>query len=96
GMPLTLIGQTGWLIAMVFQLDGLWQGHRDTTQTLHVLDQRLHELRQATDLLSSSRTAASQTFYAHMADGAGPHVLLADLKGQLDLLAGQLERRRAA
>ena len=96
GAPLTLIGQTGWLIALVLQLDGLWQGHRDTSQALQTLDGRLHELRQATELLSSARCGASQTFYAHMADGAAPHILLADLKGQLDLLATQLQQRRAA
>lgn len=95
GLPLVLLGQTGWLIGMVLQLDSLWQYNRATSQTLHDLDRRLQELRQAAELLNASRNSASQSFYAHLAEGASPQLLLADLKGQLDLLAAQLERRRA-
>jgi hypothetical protein len=94
GLPLALIGQAGLIIGLVLQLDGLWQSNRHTAQTLSQLDGELSRVRHATTLLSTSRTAPAQSFYAHMAEGASPQLLLADLKGQLDLLAQQMSSQR--
>jgi hypothetical protein len=90
GMPFTLAGQAALIIGLALQLDGLWRSTQSTTKTLGDLDNQLDELRRATTLLSTSHSGPSQSFYAHMADGAGPHLLLADLKSQLDLLAIKL------
>ena len=38
-------------------------------------------------MLNVTHSSAAQAFYAHMADEASPQTLLADLKGQIDLLA---------
>jgi hypothetical protein len=95
GMPLTLLGQTGWLIAIVLQVDGLWQHQRDAAEMLTDLDGRLRDLQHTASLLGASHSTAAQSFYAHLAEGANPTLLLADLKGQLDLLALQLDRRAA-
>lgn len=92
GLPLTLFGQAGLVMGVVLQLDSLWQSNHHTTQTLGELDSRLVELRRATSLLGSSQTSAGQSFYSHFADGAPPDMLLADLKGQIDLLASRLGR----
>jgi hypothetical protein len=89
-MPLTLIGQAGLILGLVLQLDGLWQSSRQTQETLVTLDNELSRVRQATTLLSTSHSGPAQSFYAHMAEGATPQLLLADLKGQLDLLAQQM------
>ena len=94
GMPLALVGQAGLILGLILQLDGLWQTSRKTAETLTELDGELARVRQATTVLSTSRTAAGQSFYAHMAQGAAPQLLLADLKGQLDLLAQQMAERR--
>ena len=94
GMPLALVGQAGLVLGLILQLDGLWQTSRKTAETLTELDGELARVRQATTVLSTSRTAAGQSFYAHMAQGAAPQLLLADLKGQLDLLAQQMAERR--
>jgi hypothetical protein len=96
GVPLTLLGQTGWLVGMLLQLDGLWQSHRRASQSLEDVEVRLDELRETAALMSASHSGDARSFYAHFADGAGPSLLLADLKGQLDLLAMQLSRHRAA
>jgi hypothetical protein len=40
-----------------------------------------------------THSSAAQAFYAHMADQASPYLLLADLKGQLDLVARSMARR---
>ncbi len=94
GMPLTLFGQAALLIGLILQLDGLWQSNRETASTLDELDDEVHNLRHATTLLTSTHSTSAQSFYVHMADGASPQLLLADLKGQLDLLAMKLANER--
>jgi hypothetical protein len=93
GMPLTLIGQAGLIVGLVLQLDGLWTTSRKTAAVLSELDGELKNVRQATSLLSCSHAASGQSFYLHLAEGASPQMLLADLKGQMDLLAQQMSRR---
>jgi hypothetical protein len=96
GIPLALAGQTGWLIGLLLQLDGLWQRHRRQSQSMEALETQLRELQETTTWMSAAHSGDARSFYAHLADGAGPSLLLADLKGQLDLLAMQLARQRAA
>jgi hypothetical protein len=94
GLPLTLFGQAGLILGLVLQLETLWQTNRATSQTLQSLDGELNELRHSTTLLTQSRSTPSQSFYLHLSEGASPHLLLADLKGQLDLLSEQMSKRR--
>lgn len=98
GVPVSLVGIACLLVGFVLQLESLWSGHRETMKMLLELDDRMAEIRHATTLLKTSHSGAAQSFYANLADGANPQVLLADLKGQLDLLAQQMAResRRAA
>jgi hypothetical protein len=92
GMPLVLIGQAGLVLGLVLQLDGLWNSSRKTAQVLHELDDELKNVRQATSLLTTSHSSGAQSFYLHLAEGASPQMLLADLKGQMDLLAQHMAR----
>lgn len=94
GMPFALVGQAALVVGLVFQLDGLWRSNREATETLDELDDQLAELRRDTSLLTTTHTGPSQSFYVHLAERASPHLLLADLKGQLDLLAMQLSEPR--
>jgi hypothetical protein len=94
GLPLTLFGQAGLILGLVLQLETLWQTNRATSQTLESLDGEINELRHSTTLLTQSRSSPSQSFYLHLSEGASPHLLLADLKGQLDLLSEQMSKRR--
>jgi hypothetical protein len=93
GMPLALMGQAGLILGLVLQLDGVWHTSRSTTAALQELDGELKNVRQATSLLSTSHSSGAQSFYLHLAEGASPHLLLADLKGQMDLLAQQMARQ---
>jgi hypothetical protein len=94
GMPLALLGQAGLVLGLVLQLDGLWNSNRRTADSIEALDDELVRVRQATTLLASAHSTPAQSFYVHLAEGAAPQLLLADLKGQLDLLAGQMARQR--
>jgi hypothetical protein len=93
GMPLALIGQAGLILGLILQLDGLWHTSRTTAAALSELDGELKNVRQATTLLSTSHSGGAQSFYLHLAEGATPQLLLADLKGQMDLLAQQMARK---
>ena len=92
GMPLALIGQAGLVLGLVLQLDGLWHSNRRTADVLSELGGELKDVRQATSLLSTTHSSGAQSFYFHLAEGASPQMLLADLKGQMDLLAQQMAR----
>jgi hypothetical protein len=94
GMPAVLAGQGLLVLGLVLQLEGLWQSNRDTKETLDTIDRDLSELRHATALLSTTHSTPGQSFYAHMAEGASPHLLLADVKGQLDVIAMRLSEVR--
>lgn len=87
GLPAALVGQIALLIGLVLQLDRLWRDNREAVAKLDDVDEQLHDLKTTTTLLGTSQAPAASTFYSHFAGGAGPQLLLTDLKSQLDLLA---------
>jgi hypothetical protein len=93
GIPVTVIGQIGLLVGLVLQLERIWQNNRYAVEKLDEVDEHLADIRHSHSLLRVNHSSAAQAFYAHMAEGANPSMLLADLKGQLDLLAVRLSQR---
>jgi hypothetical protein len=87
GVPVALAGQIALLIGLVLQIDRLWHDNRKAAAKIDNVDQQIHDLKTTTMLLSAGQGPASATFYSHLAGGAGPQLLLTDLKSQLDLLA---------
>lgn len=88
GLPTALAGQVTLLFGLVLQLDRLWHDNRAAAAKLDSVDEQLGEIKAATTLLSTGQgSTASGVFYSHLANGAGPQLLLTDLKSQLDLLA---------
>jgi hypothetical protein len=94
GMPITVVGQAALVLGLILQLERIWQGNRYTVDKLDHVDKQLDELRQTASMMGMSHSSASQAFYSHLTQGASPHILLADLKGQLDLLAVKMSDRR--
>lgn len=92
GLPAAIVGQVVLLVGLVLQLDRLWHDNRTAAAKLDRVDVQLHELRTTTTLMGSSGASPGSAFYSHLAGGAGPHLLLNDLKGQLDLLAIRLSQ----
>jgi len=95
GMPIMLAGQIGLLAGLVLQLDRLWQDNRSTAAKLDQVDDELHDLKTTTTMLGTDHGSSGRAFYSHLADGAGPQLLLTDLKSQLDLLAVKLGQQRS-
>jgi hypothetical protein len=95
GLAAIVAGQIGLLVGLALRLERVWQNGRDTIRKLDAVDSQLHRLERTTSLMCVNHGSAAQAFYAHMADEANPQMLVADLKGQLDLLARTMARRRA-
>jgi len=89
GIPAACAGQATLLVALVLEAFALGRNHHATQRTLDELDSQLAELQREVTQLSST-SSPGQSFYRHLAEGASPKLLLADLKGQLDLLANRL------
>ncbi len=87
GLPIALVGQVALLVGLLLQLDRLWRDSRHAAAKLDHVDEQIHELKTATTMLSTTHSSPASAFYSHLAHGASPQLLLADLKSQLDLLA---------
>jgi hypothetical protein len=94
GLPIALGGQAVLILGVFLYIDGLWQTNRKTSESLEELDESVADLRHATSMMSTTHSGPAQSFYAHMAEGASPELLLADLKGQMDILTMRLARQR--
>jgi hypothetical protein len=90
GWPILLAGQAGLVLGLLLHVERMRHNTRAASQQLAHLDQQLDHLSHTTSLLGTAHATASSAFYAHLAHGASPHLLLNDLKGQLDLLAVRL------
>ncbi len=96
GLPMVLAGQVAVLAVVIWQLDVVWNSHRATFVALHAMDDQLRQLRDQWVLRQQAERTAEQPFYRHLAEGASPEVLLADLKDQIDVLSKRLVRDRQA
>jgi hypothetical protein len=83
GLPIAAGGQIALLLGLVLQLDRIWHDNRHTAAKL---DEDLSDLKKTTKLLGTAQ-GPSSAFYTHLTGGANTHILLSDLKSQLDLLA---------
>jgi hypothetical protein len=90
GVPIALGGQLALLLGFLLRLDLLGDANRRTVDQLDTVDQRLDDLKRAAAVVSATQNGPSQAFFSHMANGANPQLMLADLKGQIDLLAVQM------
>lgn len=93
GLLALAAGHLALLVGLLLWLGQIGTRSREAVERLTHLDHRLRDLHHSTQLLGTTRGSASQAFYSHLAEGASPNLLLADLKGQLDLLAVRLSQR---
>jgi hypothetical protein len=54
GLPLALLGQAGWLLGTLFQLESLGRRQRETRQALAEAEEQIESLRQTTMLLTAA------------------------------------------
>jgi hypothetical protein len=92
GLPIAIGGQIVLLMGLVLQIDRLWSDNRAAVAKLDEVDDQIGDLKMTTTLLGTNQGSGGGVFYSHFAGGAGPQLLLADLKSQLDLLAVKLSQ----
>jgi hypothetical protein len=88
GTPIVFAGQIALVLGLILQLDRLWRASRWTAAHLETVGGQLHDLKRSS--MQTTSPASSSAFYTHWSGGAGPEILLGDLKSQLDLLAVKL------
>ena len=93
GLPMLLAGQVAVLFVVIWQLEVVWHSHRATFVALHSMDGQLRQWRRVLDC-SSGGSSGETAFLRHVREGTAPHVLLEDLKQQIDILAHQLDTDR--
>jgi hypothetical protein len=94
GLPVAIGGQVGLFVGLVLHLERIWQNGRLAVMKLEAVDEQLRRLKRDSTDWNATQGTASQAFYTHMAADASPEILLADLKGQFDLLSHEVARRR--
>ena len=90
GLTLT-VGSEGLLIlSLAWMAVRLWRNGRQVNRQLHGVDRQLAEIEQTTSELAGSHQPTSQHFYHHYGQVASPHMLMANLQGQVDLMSARL------
>lgn len=89
GLAVTLAGQGVLIFGLVLVVSRLWRNSRYASGRLQEAHVRLVQLQNTADSLTTMRGGAP-AFYAELARGASPQMLLANLKGQLDQLTTRL------
>ncbi len=90
GMTLT-IGAEGLLIlSLTWMAARLWRNGRSVNRQLEGVDQQLTRVEQLTGTLAGNQAASSQHYYHHFSQSASPHLLVANLQGQVNQLAARM------
>jgi hypothetical protein len=89
-LGLALGGQGTLILGLVLVASRLWRHSRFAAGKLQEVHSQLGELQQTAEILTTMRSGGAPAFYADLVRGASPHVLLTNLKGQLDQLATRL------
>jgi hypothetical protein len=92
-LGLTLGGQGTLIFGLVLVVSRLWRNSRYAALKLQDVHARLSQLQNTAEALATMRAGGGPAFYADLVRGASPHVLLANLKGQLDQLAARVGTR---
>jgi hypothetical protein len=87
---LTLTGQGLLIFGLVLLVMRLWRNSRYASAKLHEVHTDLDQLQRTATALAAMRSGGAPTFYAELVRGASPQMLLSNLKGQIDQLAGRL------
>ena len=90
GMTVTFVAEGALIVGLTWMAGRLWRNSRYLNQQLVGVDQQLHDIEHLTGSLAASRMSGSQHYYEHFHQGASNHMLLANLRGQVDQLASRM------
>jgi hypothetical protein len=90
GLTVTLAAEGLLIVGLTWMAARLWRNSRRLNRQLSEVDEQLDEIHELAGSLSASRLSASQHYYQHFSQVANPHMLVANLRGQIDQLAERM------
>ena len=90
GMSATIAAEGLLILGLTWMAGRLWNNSRHLNQKLAGVDEQLHEIEHLAGSLAGNRMSSSQHFYDHFNQGASSHMMLANLRGQVDQLASRM------
>ncbi len=93
GMTATIGAEGALILGLTWMAGRLWRNSRQLNRQLAGVEGQLHEIEHLTGSLAGSRMSSSQHYYDHFNQGASSHMLLANLRGQVDQLAERMALR---
>ena len=90
GMTATIAAEGTLIVGLTWMAVRLWHNGRQLNRQIDGVDRQLVELEQLAGSLAASGMSASQNYYSHFNRGASEHMLLANLRGQMDQLSTRL------
>jgi hypothetical protein len=90
GLTITLAAEGLLIVGLTAMAARLWRNSSRLNQQLAEVDEHLDEMHELAGTLSASRLSASQHYYQHFSQVANPHMLVANLRGQIDQLAERM------
>lgn len=90
GMSTTIAAEGVLILGLTWMAGRLWRNSRRLNQQLDGVDQQLHDIEHLAGSIAGSRLSSSQHYYDHFSQGASSHMLLANLRGQIDHLSQQM------
>lgn len=90
GLTVTLAAEGLLIVGLTWMAARLWRNSRRLNRQLSEVDEQLDEIHELAGSLSAGRLSGSQHFYQHFSQVANPHMLVANLRGQIDQLAERM------
>ena len=90
GMTTTIAAEGLLIVGLAWMATRLWQNSRRLNRELAHVDEQLVEIHELAGSLSAGQLASSQNYYHHFSQVANPHLLVANLRGQIDQLSERL------
>lgn len=90
GITTTIAAQGLLIVGLVWMAWRLWRNGRRVNYQLQRVGRQLEQIEYLTGTLADKRATSSGAYYDHFAQGASSHMLLANLRGQLEQLAARM------
>lgn len=90
GMTTTIAAEGLLIVGLTWMAARLWQNSRRLNEELRGVDEQLVEIHEMAGSLSAGQLSASQNYYHHFNQVANPHMLVANLRGQIEQLAERI------
>ncbi len=90
GMTATFAAEGTLILGLTWMAVRLWNHSRRVNRQLDGVDRQLNEIQELAGSLAGGQGSSSQHFYRHFSPTASPHMLVANLRGQVDQLASRL------